>query len=227
MPVLAEQFVAGVAATVALGFPSTGATLPLGTAALTSTSTHRAAEHWTGLDKHGVEMFYVFEFHRDGTLLSRPPAAAPDRRTADAWVIDAHLATNSELLEEIMATFHLSKSSVARVVGVSRQSIHAWLRGEEVSEQNRLRLERLWLLSRRLQHAGVARIPLALECPVFPGAQSAADLIRLDGWNAERDSSLLVSEMLARAVRPPRAGSDRFPAIREVREIGQTLTRPE
>lgn len=142
-------------------------------------------------------------------------------------LIDTSQKDAALLADSVISGFHLTKTQLASIAGVSRQSVHGWLRGaQDMSPATYRRLTHLDHLLTALANAGVRRPGAALAVPIFEGRRSAADLIRDDEWDEVRDTALLVGQATTRP-RPASVDIDTERVMREVDRAGRFLSRDE
>lgn len=133
----------------------------------------------------------------------------------------------AQITEDVLRGFSLTKTQLASILGVSRQSVHSWLRGaHDLGSANQERLTQLDHLLQALSSAGVSRPDIALTCPLFPDRTTAADRVRSGKWDEIGDSRFLLDQMLHRPVESsPDANHVR--AITEIEAQARFLVRDE
>lgn len=107
---------------------------------------------------------------------------------------------NSDLgarLLDIIRSLQTTNANIARVMGVSRQTIYNWLRGDTPSQQAQQKLDQLYRVSQRLRTSEIAP-KVALSQPAI-GGRSFWTLVQ-EGKDPEQLAEQIIS---AHGVRSP------------------------
>jgi len=88
-------------------------------------------------------------------------------------------------LENIKNTFSLSNDELAKIIGVSRKTLHNWKTGNIRSSEKRKRIFDLFLLATNWSNAGFSRNRHDLEKKILNG-KSILDLLVEEDLNAEK-----------------------------------------
>jgi len=144
-------------------------------------------------------------------LADSSSASIPRRRaqTAPADVGPrVEVMSAAEHLTLVSMAFSLGKRELSAILRVSRQSIYDWLRGGDLSPQNRRRLLRLARLAREFGgDAGKGILHRFIAEPIEEGQPSILDMLERDRWD-ERRIRVFLTEARERTARS-RASSAR------------------
>lgn len=160
--------------------------------------------------------------------VAEPGVAAAEVGPIVIDLVQTAVKTPAEITQDVIDGFALTKTQLASIVGVSRQSVHGWLRGaQELGRASHEQLTALDHLLQALTNAGIERPDIALTCPLFRDRASAADMIRDGQWIEDSHTTFLIEQMSQRRTRSASSDADSSRAMRELERQGRFLSRDE
>ncbi len=112
---------------------------------------------------------------------------------ATATIEEADTRTPAEHVVRIRDEFSLNMSELADVLGVSRPTAYAWIKGNEPKQEAILEIQRLSAIAEKLNGLNIKRIDKLVRRPIF-GSQSLLDKLKS---RDKIDEALVVIEKLS------------------------------